>query len=99
MNDVPQHNLAAVAEAVAQRVPDRTAIVAKGHRFTYDELNRRTRQLAHVLHDHGLGARPGGREGLASHESHQDHLAIYGVRNAVLAPGYASPSAETSIAD
>ncbi|MCB1285167.1 MAG: acyl-CoA synthetase [Microthrixaceae bacterium] len=77
MNDVPQHNLAAVAEAVAQRVPDRTAIVAKGHRFTYDELNRRTRQLAHVLHDHGLGARPGGREGLASHESHQDHLAIY----------------------
>ena len=29
----------------------------------------------------------------------KDHLAIYGVRNAVLAPGYASPSAETSIAD
>jgi len=29
----------------------------------------------------------------------KDHLAIYGVRNAVLAPGYAPPSAETSIDD
>ncbi|HCL3240054.1 TPA: WYL domain-containing protein, partial [Pseudomonas aeruginosa] len=29
----------------------------------------------------------------------KDHLAIYGVRNAVLAPGYASPSTEASIDD
>ena len=29
----------------------------------------------------------------------KDHLAIYGVRNAVLAPGYAPPSAETSTDD
>ena len=36
----------------------------------------RTRRLAHVLHERGLGARPR-RAGLAGHESHQDHLAIY----------------------
>ncbi len=71
------HNLAAVSEAVAEGVPDRTAIVFRDRRFTHAQLAARTRQLAHALHDRGLGARPEGRRGLAPHESHQDHLAIY----------------------
>jgi 3-oxocholest-4-en-26-oate---CoA ligase len=74
---VPQHNLAEVHEAIAARVPDRDCIVFRDRRLSYADVTRRTRQLAHVLHEHGLGARPDGRAGLGGHESHQDHLAIY----------------------
>lgn len=74
---LPQHNLAAVHEAIAARVPDRECIVFRDRRLTYRDVTERTRRLAHVLHDRGLGARPEGRAGLANHESHQDHLAIY----------------------
>ncbi|CAO5253536.1 acyl-CoA synthetase [Frankia sp. AgKG'84/4] len=72
-----QHSLAAVSEAVAEQVPDRAAIVFRDRRFTHAQLTTRTRQLAHVLHDRGLGARPQGRAGLGPYESHQDHLAVY----------------------
>ena len=74
---VPQHNLAEVHEAIAVRVPDRECIVFRDRRLTYADVTRRTRQLAHVLHEHGLGARSEGRAGLGGHESHEDHLAIY----------------------
>ena len=77
MSGVPQHNMAAVFEAIAERIGDRPAIVFRDRRFTYDDLNRRSRRLAHVLAEHGLGARSEGRDGLAGHETHQDHLAIY----------------------
>jgi acyl-CoA synthetase (AMP-forming)/AMP-acid ligase II len=77
MSDAPELNIAAAHEAIAAAVPDRTALVFRDRRFTYAELTDRTRRLAHVLHDRGLGARPEGRAGLAGHESHQDHLAIY----------------------
>ena len=73
----PDLNLAAVHEAIAAAVPDRECIVFRDRRLTYAEVTERTRRLAHVLHDRGLGARPEGRAGLAGHESHQDHLAIY----------------------
>ena len=73
----PRYNLAAVYEAVASRVPTRDCIVFRDRRCTFKDVNRRSRQLAHVLHGRGLGARPEGRAGLADHESHQDHLAIY----------------------
>ncbi len=72
-----QHNLARLHEAIAARIPDRTCIVFRDRRLTYGEVNRRTRQLAHVLHDRGLGPRAPSRAGFANHESHQDHLAIY----------------------
>jgi len=72
-----QLNLAAVHEAIAARVPDRTCVVFRDRRLTYADVTDRTRRLAHVLHERGLGARPEGRAGLANHESHQDHLAIY----------------------
>lgn len=77
MSDAPGLNIAAAHEAIAAAVPERTALVFRDRRFTYAELTARTRQLAHVLHDRSLGARPEGRAGLAGHESHQDHLAIY----------------------
>jgi acyl-CoA synthetase (AMP-forming)/AMP-acid ligase II len=72
----PQHNLAAVHEAIAARLPDRESIVFRDRRLTYADVTDRTRRLAHALHDRGLGARPGGRSGLEGHESQHDHLAI-----------------------
>jgi fatty-acyl-CoA synthase len=72
-----EHNLAAVHEAIAAAVPDRECIVFRDRRLTYAQVTARTRQLAHVLAGHGLGARPEGRAGLAGHQSHQDHVAIY----------------------
>jgi fatty-acyl-CoA synthase len=77
MSDAPELNIATAHEAIAAAVPDRTALVFRDRRFTYAELTERTRRLAHVLHERGLGPRPEGRAGLAGHESHQDHLAIY----------------------
>ena len=74
---LPHYNLAAVHEAVADSVPSRDCIVFRDRRLTFADVTRRSRQLAHVLHDRGLGARPEGRAGLAGHESHQDHLAIF----------------------
>ncbi len=72
-----QYNLADVFEEVASRVPTRDCIVFRDRRLTFGDVDRRSCQLAHVLHDRGLGARSEGRGGLAGHESHQDHLAIY----------------------
>jgi fatty-acyl-CoA synthase len=72
-----EFNLAQVHEAIAAAIPDRECIVFRDRRLTWSDVNERTRRLANVLADSGLGARPGGRAGLAGHESHQDHLAIY----------------------
>jgi len=73
----PQHNLAAVFEAIAARIPDRECIVFRDRRLTYAQINDRSRRLANVLHDRGLRARPEGRTGMAGHQSHTDHIAIY----------------------
>ena len=70
-------NLAEVHEAIAAAIPDRECIVFRDRRLTWAEVNDRTRRLANVLAGAGLGARPEGRAGLAGHETHQDHLAIY----------------------
>jgi acyl-CoA synthetase (AMP-forming)/AMP-acid ligase II len=72
-----QYNLAAVHEAIAASVPDRECIVFRDRRLTFTDVTARSRQLAHVIHGAGLGARPEGRVGLAGHESHEDHVAIY----------------------
>ena len=71
-----EFNLADVFEAVAEAVPEREAIVWGDKRITYEELDERTNRLADVLHSAGLGA-TSERDGLAGHETHQDHLAIY----------------------
>ena len=48
----------------------------RGRRLTYAEVEERTNRFANYLIDQGLGARSS-RDGLAGHESHQDHLALY----------------------
>ena len=69
-------NLAVINEAISETIPDREAIVFRDRRFTYDDFNRRTRQLAHLLRDHGLGLRTD-RSSLSEWESGQDHLGLY----------------------
>ena len=41
-------------EATAARLPDKVALVCKGARFTYGELNARANSLAHTLIDTGI---------------------------------------------
>ncbi|MGI9431743.1 MAG: acyl-CoA synthetase [Myxococcota bacterium] len=69
-------NLAAIHEAIAAAVPDRECIVFGERRFTWAETTDRTRRLADVFHQHGLGCRES-RAGLSGFESGQDHVALY----------------------
>src|SRR5881409_3100855 len=72
-----EFNLAQVHEAIAEAIPDKECIVFRDRRLTWRQVTERTRRLANVLAAAGLGARPDGRDGLAGHETHEDHLAIY----------------------
>jgi fatty-acyl-CoA synthase len=72
-----EFNLAQVHEAIAEAIPDKECIVFRDRRLTWRDVTERTRRLANVLAGAALGARVGGRAGLAGHESHEDHLAIY----------------------
>jgi acyl-CoA synthetase (AMP-forming)/AMP-acid ligase II len=69
-------NLAAIHEAIAAVVPDRECIVYRDRRFTWAETTERTRRLAGVLRQHGLGCHTS-RESLENWESGQDHVALY----------------------
>jgi len=71
-----QFNLGLVFETVAATIPEREAIVWGERRFSFAQLRDRARRLASFLHDRGLGAHSG-RDGLAGHESAQDHLGLY----------------------
>ena len=69
-------NLAALHEAIAERVPDRECLVSGSQRFTWAQTTERTRCLASVLRAAGLGCHTE-REELAGWESGQDHVALY----------------------
>jgi len=69
-------NLAALHEAIAEAVPARECLVWRARRLTWEDVTERTRRLADVLRRHGLGCRRE-RDGLASHASGQDHVALY----------------------
>ena len=69
-------NLAHVHEAIAEIIPDRDCIVYGDRRFSWAQTTNRTRRLADVLRQHGLGCHAE-REGLANWESGQDHVALY----------------------
>ncbi len=71
-----EFNLAQVHEAVEAAVPDRECIIFRDRRLTYAQVGERSRRMANVLRDRGLGDVVE-RDGLAPHESGQDHLAIY----------------------
>jgi 3-oxocholest-4-en-26-oate---CoA ligase len=65
-----------VLEAIAAAHPDQEALVFRDRRITWSKLTDRTRRLANVLHDAGLGCHTERTE-LPSWASGQDHLAIY----------------------
>ena len=69
-------NLATINEAISANVPEREAIVFRERRITYRELNRRTRKLANLLLNQGLGLHEK-RDDLKEWESGQDHLGLY----------------------
>jgi len=75
--EVPEDlNLAALHEAIAAAVPDRECLVWRDRRLTWADVTDRTRRLAAVLRDAGLGAhRP--LDECAGWESPHDHVALY----------------------
>lgn len=74
-------NLAVIHEAIAAAVPDRECLVHRDRRLTWRAVTDRSRRLARVLHDAGLGARAPLAE-VAPWESPHDHVALY-LRNGV----------------
>jgi acyl-CoA synthetase (AMP-forming)/AMP-acid ligase II len=62
-----EFNLADLFECVADAVPERVAVVEGMHYLTYRELDARSSQAAHVLHD--AGTRPGQHVGCCMHNS------------------------------
>lgn len=71
-----EFNIGLAHEAISEALPDREAIVWRDRRLTFAELTDRSRRLATYLHQAGLGLRRE-RGALASHESGQDHVALY----------------------
>lgn len=69
-------NLARVHEAIAEVIPERECIVYGDRHLTWAQVTERTRRLAHVLRQHGLGCHTE-RSELADWESGQDHVALY----------------------
>lgn len=69
-------NLATVFGTVAAAVPDQEVLVWRDLRMTYAEMDARATGLANLLVERGLGCHAD-RDGLAGHESGQDHLGIY----------------------
>lgn len=69
-------NLAEINEAIADVIPDHVAVIASDRRLTWRELQLRTRRLAHVLMNAGLGCHRE-RGTVAPWDSGQDHLALY----------------------
>ena len=80
------HNVAALHEAIAAAVPERECVVAGGVRRTWADVTERTRRLAAVLAEAGVGLRAGGGgagagaappERLEPWQSPHDHVALY----------------------
>src|SRR5437773_2459798 len=69
-------NLAELNEAIASVMPEREAIVSSQRRVTWGEFQMRSRRLANLLIQAGLGLHKE-RGALAPWESGQDHLALY----------------------
>jgi 3-oxocholest-4-en-26-oate---CoA ligase len=77
MNDSgSKFNLSAVFKTVASAIPDATMLVWRDRRLTYGVMDVRIDGVANYLVANGLGCHAE-RDGLAGHESGQDHLGIY----------------------
>jgi L-proline---[L-prolyl-carrier protein] ligase len=64
----------------ADRYPDKPAVQARGRRLTYEELQTRSNQLAHLLREHGV--RRGDRVGLFFPKAVESLVAMLGVLKA-----------------
>jgi len=74
-NGPTELELVAVVDAIAEHWPDRECIVWRDRRIVWRELDDRTRCLASVLRQHGLGVH---RDGSGRPwESRHDHLGLY----------------------
>lgn len=71
-----QISVATLHEAIAATRPDQECLVFRDRRLTWGQITDRTRRLANVLLDAGLGCHTE-RSELNGWESGQDHLAIY----------------------
>jgi fatty-acyl-CoA synthase len=69
-------NLAAIHEAIAERIPERECLVFRDRRLSWREVASRSRRLASLLRGR-LGAPTAERAQLASWESGQAHVALY----------------------
>ena len=76
MGDTVAFNLSGVFGTVADAIGEQTFLVWRGRRLSYAEVDRRVDGFAHFLTSVGLGCHTE-RDGLAGHESGQDHLGIY----------------------
>ncbi|HEY7068921.1 MAG TPA: AMP-binding protein [Acidimicrobiales bacterium] len=76
MTELGDHNVAALHEAVAAAVPERECIVAGGIHRSWAEVTDRTRRLAAVLAEAGLGLRADPAAGEPWTSPH-DHVALY----------------------
>jgi fatty-acyl-CoA synthase len=70
------HNVAGLHEAIAGLVGERDCIVGATHRLSWTEVTDRTRRLAQVLAEAGLGLRADPR-GVEPWASPHDHVALY----------------------
>ena len=69
-------NLAAIHEAIAAEIPERECLVFRDRRLSWAQITDRTRRLASLLRDAGLGcARERGE--LRNWESGQSHVGLY----------------------
>lgn len=86
MPPVTRHyNFADLFELVADKVPDRTAVVDTRRRVTYRELEERANRLAHALQARGVG--PGQHVGILATncvEWVETMLAVYKIRGSVV---------------
>lgn len=69
-------DLSSVFATVATAIPDHTALLWRGRRLTYAELDGRIDGVAHYLASMGLGCHTE-RGDLGGHESGQDHIGLY----------------------
>lgn len=65
-----------IHEAIAASRSDQECLVFRDRRYTWSEITERTRRLGNYFGSRGLGCHTE-RSDIASHESGQDHLAVY----------------------
>jgi fatty-acyl-CoA synthase len=70
-----QFDLARAFDTLVESLADRECLIWRDRRLTYADVAERSKRLAAYLHAQGLGIRRT-REGLAGHESGQDHVAL-----------------------